>query len=636
MLVILLIFIAKSLTIFRFQWAALHIAHLLSLDRPSDIAKALPNLPRGLEKTYGEIFDRTTSPDNSLRDIAIRTFHWMLARDGNADIEQLLLLVCQDPDNDVINPINIDPETILKACQNLVVQEGQYPLEGDDSPLGQSPPEHDYAPPRDYVRPPDGGTLHEAGSHFRERNNHLSGSLASRNPRVFRPGPGHPPNLPSFSPPIPRSLHRGPPSPPPFNWPDGPPRPGPPSGGGGKRAIDGPPIMVNLRPRPLVSRSRSRKKEPAKVSLGLRAALSGRSRSRSGSPPQRDWKQAVNTRPKFRFAHLSVQEYCETIQWTQQVSHSFAAKICLFFLLQPKKQFVSVSPPSCTSLRSDTISPVVVRDYADSFWIYHAQRCWASALTHQDKRLVAPATRFLGFPNETSTSFDSWLSRFSWNTHLDPSLRPAFWSIKRGQKSVGVKQLQSVRFNFRSQSSLAVCFFGLDHIFLSSTDDNIVIPTLLSQPAWYLSEATWVFSHFLTSRMLRMILKPLVQIDAEQTNKFLWNLIHSISSHPLAPIYAASSADYSELCLSLAELVHTLHVRDCVEMCGMIISFLLYPYPTIAGRSFLFDSEGQVLHAASKIMSLGANIDYSLRVAVQKYRWQDIVWLMERGATPGY
>jgi hypothetical protein len=397
--------------------------------------------------------------------------------------------------------------------------------------------------------------------------------------------------------------------------------------------------MVNLRPQPLGSRSRSRNKEPSKGLLGWMVASSGRnrrgrSRSRNGSPPQRDWKQAVNTRPKFRFAHLSVQEYCETIQWTQQASHSFAAKICLFFLLQPKKQFVSVSPPSCTSLRSDTISPVIVRDYADSFWIYHAQRCWASGLTHQDKRLVALATRFLGFPNETSASFNSWLSRFSWNTHLDPSLRPAFWSIKRGQKSVGVKQLPPIRFNFRSQSSLAVCFFGLDHIFLSSTDDTIVIPTLLSQPAWYLSEATWCFSHLSTSRMLRMILEPLVQIDAEQTNKFLWNLIHSIRSHPLTPIYTAGSPDYSELCLSLAELVHTLHVRDCVEMCGVIISFLLYPYRTIAGRSFLFDSEGQVLHAASKIMSLGANIDYSLRVAVQRYRWQDIVWLMERGATP--
>jgi hypothetical protein len=260
MLVIFLIFIVKSLTIFRFQWAALHIAHLLSLDRPSDIAKALPNLPRGLEKTYGEIFDRITSPDNSLRDIAIRTFHWMLARDGNADIEQLLLIVCQDPDNDVINPIDIDPETILKACQNLVVQEGQYP------------PEHDYAPPR-AGRPPPPPPPPRPGP---------------------GPGPGHPPHLPSFSPPIPRSLHHGPPSPPLFNWPDGPPRPGPPpSGGGGNRGIGDPPVMVNLRPQPLGSRSRSRNKEPSKGLLGWMVASSGRnrrgrSRSRNGSPPQRD------------------------------------------------------------------------------------------------------------------------------------------------------------------------------------------------------------------------------------------------------------------------------------------------------------------------------------------------------------
>jgi hypothetical protein len=104
----------------------MHIAHLLSLDRPSDIAKALPNLPRGLEKTYDEIFERIMSQEEGLRDIALRTFHWMLSQDGTSDLEQLLVAVCQDPDSDEICPVGLDPDVVLKACQNLLVEEGRY------------------------------------------------------------------------------------------------------------------------------------------------------------------------------------------------------------------------------------------------------------------------------------------------------------------------------------------------------------------------------------------------------------------------------------------------------------------------------------------------------------------------------
>jgi ankyrin repeat protein len=66
-------------------------------------------------------------------------------------------------------------------------------------------------------------------------------------------------------------------------------------------------------------------------------------------------------------------------------------------------------------------------------------------------------------------------------------------------------------------------------------------------------------------------------------------------------------------------------------MCGVIVSFLLYP--TIPGMPFSTESEGQVLHTASKIISLGANTNHSLTMAVRRYRWPDIAWLMERGAT---
>jgi hypothetical protein len=96
------------------------------------------------------------------------------------------------------------------------------------------------------------------------------------------------------------------------------------------------------------------------------------------------------TRPQFRFAHLSVQEYCETIQWTQQVAQSFAAKICLLFLLQPEDQFPSKLQSFPGSRPSASPSPAILRRFANSSWIYHTQRCRNPGVTGQDERLTAP------------------------------------------------------------------------------------------------------------------------------------------------------------------------------------------------------------------------------------------------------
>jgi ankyrin repeat protein len=504
--------VGASLIVHRFQWAALHLAHLLSLDRPSDIARALQSLPRGLEKTYGEIFERITSPDNSLRDIAIRTFHWLLAQDGIAYVDELLVVACQDLDSDEIKPVDIDPDTVLKACQNLVVQEEQYNL---------------------------------------------------------------------------------------FN--------------------------VN-------DRSRS----PTLVS---------RVTQRHGRPP---WSPSPFTRPQFRFAHLSVQEYCETIQWTQQVAQSFAAKTCLLFLLQQEDAF----PPPFSH------SPETLRRFADSSWIYHAQRCWNPGVTGQDERLTAFATRFLGFPNETSEFFERWLSRCRYSESAF-GYRPIFWSMQRKQKLVGVEfpgretpppslwdsspgtptvpgplrqELALKPFYFHSQSSLVVCFFGLDHIFFTPTMDSVKIPTLLSDTTWYLAETTSILSHFSTLRMLRMILEPLAKTDAEQANIFLWSLIRSIENHPLKKLYTENFLDFFSLCIGVAEIVHLLHIPDCVEMCGEIATCLLYP--PIPGIRMSIYPRDQALQVVSKIISFGANIHHPLRAALRRCRWQDVVWLIDRGARP--
>jgi hypothetical protein len=123
-------------------------------------------------------------------------------------------------------------------------------------------------------------------------------------------------------------------------------------------------------------------------------------------PGHPSWIPPPFTRPQFRFAHLSVQEYCETIQWTQQVAQSFAAKICLLFLLQPEDQFPPKLQLFLGSGPSASPSHAILRRFANSSWIYHTQRCWDPGVTGQDERLTALATRFLGFPNETSESLN--------------------------------------------------------------------------------------------------------------------------------------------------------------------------------------------------------------------------------------
>jgi hypothetical protein len=514
--------VGTSLIVHRFQWAALHLAHLLSLDRPSDIARALQSLPRGLEKTYGEIFERITSPDNSLRDIAIRTFHWLLAQDGIAYVDELLVVACQDLDSDEIKPVDIDPETVLKACQNLVVQEDPY-------------------------------------NQFYLNYRSVSPTMALQPP---------------------------------------PPPPGP----------------------------------------RLHGQLS---------------------RPLFRFAHLSVQEYCEKIQWTQQVAQSFAAKTCLLFLLlQPEDQvpprppefpprppeFSPIPPPFLRSRPSLSPSPAILRRFADSSWIYHIQRCRNPGVTGQDERLTALATRFLGFPNETSHAFDRWLARFPGRSQITGF---PLWSIKRNQKLVdntfppfphhlppeyrGARFNEPLRsFDFHGQSSLVVCFFGLDNIF-SPMEDTIIIPALVSDTHWHMSNTTSILSHFSTLRMLRMILEPLVKTNATRANDALWNVVYSIKNHPLGRIYAWSFQDYFSLCMRVAELVHLLHAHDCVEMCGVITTYLLYPQIPRLLPSYPDD---EALQAISKVISLGANLSDPLQAALRTHRWHDVRWLLERGARP--
>lgn len=559
----------------------MHIAHLLSLHRPSDIAKALPNLPRGLEKTYDEIFERIMSQEEGLRDIALRTFHWMLAQDGTSDLEYLLAAVCQDPDGDEVLPVDLDPDVILKACQNLVVEEGRYDSTcnlndvQDRDDLGSVPPCGPNRNSSDFFT----YAFHRVPLPLRPR---LYRSVSRRFPSP-EPSPRFPPSPPtnlSSGPPTPAtnwSCRGFPPPPPPgISWPEGPLWSGPPSpplpgiswlrGSLGPGPPPGPgpspdsPTTIDLdsNARKRFIRNYRMSRRITAIPPGIRSSSSPRSRTsppragtttphtpltisdpRSGTttpvtplgihssstspltpsspvlhppspvlrslhipppPSTPSWARPLppslfagpswTRRRQLRFSHLSVQEYCERLRWTPEVSHCFAAKICLLFLSHLEIQEQPVPDRSWTFQRDPLswqnddlrILPTLelaltnslfrsVRNFADSFWIYNVQRSCSQMGDCQDKKLITALANFLGFPGKTSFSFEQWLRRFTARSHIiwsENTLLPAFWSINDRCRTAKLNWIHPMKLQFHNESRLVTCFFGLDRILLPS------------------------------------------------------------------------------------------------------------------------------------------------------------------------
>ncbi|RFU29639.1 hypothetical protein B7463_g6719, partial [Scytalidium lignicola] len=108
-----------------FQWAALQIDQVLSLSRESDIRKRLGQLPEGLTKAYDEIFTQIKKSDGSKPEIAARALQWVMCAIRPLGIEELVVAVCQDPDNDTVQQADMDINFVLDACRNLLVIDEQ-------------------------------------------------------------------------------------------------------------------------------------------------------------------------------------------------------------------------------------------------------------------------------------------------------------------------------------------------------------------------------------------------------------------------------------------------------------------------------------------------------------------------------
>ncbi|OQU96055.1 Ankyrin repeat-containing protein [Cladophialophora immunda] len=107
-----------------FQWAALQMNQILNLKAIRDIEAQLKKFPRGLTSAYDAIFEKIENLDGDQPRIAERTFQWVKVGEGyffDSEVSLVLAGVSQDYNDDRLQPVSIDTDYVLDACQNLIL-----------------------------------------------------------------------------------------------------------------------------------------------------------------------------------------------------------------------------------------------------------------------------------------------------------------------------------------------------------------------------------------------------------------------------------------------------------------------------------------------------------------------------------
>ena len=86
-----------------------------------DIRNRLGKLPKTLKTTYDELYLKIQSQPASAPIIANRAFQWVMCSCWPLSAAELVAAVCQDPDTDEIDEVDINMNVILGVCQNLLV-----------------------------------------------------------------------------------------------------------------------------------------------------------------------------------------------------------------------------------------------------------------------------------------------------------------------------------------------------------------------------------------------------------------------------------------------------------------------------------------------------------------------------------
>ncbi|KAF6824059.1 hypothetical protein CPLU01_11055 [Colletotrichum plurivorum] len=113
-----------------FQWDALQIKQLLELRTASAIRDRIGKLPLTLKDAYDEIYLKIASLHAYEKQLAIRTFQWVMCARRPLTTEELLGAISVDPslaDVDIaaLEIPEVDENDILEFCQSLVVYQHQ-------------------------------------------------------------------------------------------------------------------------------------------------------------------------------------------------------------------------------------------------------------------------------------------------------------------------------------------------------------------------------------------------------------------------------------------------------------------------------------------------------------------------------
>lgn len=425
----------------RFQWAALHIEHILTLNRKSDVKKALHNLPKSLDKTYDEIFERIENMDGSMSDVALRCIQWILVRGGTAGAE-ILAVACQDS-KDEIQEVDIDTETLLSGCQNLVTVEIRNPL---------------------------------------------------------------------------------------F--------------------------------------------------------------------------------PLFRFAHLSVQEYCEKRAQISSTVHSFAATTCVHALLYGDLSVLYTDDARYkyhgTGIFLD--SQMILREfyrYAVQFWIYHLQKSMCQANRLPDPDLGILLRDFTGYPGRTSQGFDQWqhlVNEINWSMIY-------LWAAAQGEQySLRVSHRH---LNFGHSSLVTICFFGLDDVIKFYGIDQSEAPST-TLPGTLIEDSGFTpYSSLSSASRLSHLVQSMAGLDKCSLTNFLWGLVLKSPVLYRDLRFRNMAKPQVQQVQTAAELSHTLAIDERRQLCGAAISWLVNRFLTsevvagdIGGKTWL-------LQELDRIVEFGADLYFN-------------------------
>ncbi len=106
----------------------LQLAQLFELSRERDIRERLGKLPDTLDRAYDEIYSQIQDQKGSSYDIANRAFQWIMYSRDSLSPDELVAAACQDPETEDVDNIDIDIDTVLGACCNLLVVDQQLKI----------------------------------------------------------------------------------------------------------------------------------------------------------------------------------------------------------------------------------------------------------------------------------------------------------------------------------------------------------------------------------------------------------------------------------------------------------------------------------------------------------------------------